>query len=78
MPGATQQTVNYFTDDWGYHPVVAYSTASGSAVSSTHFALGGRAVAALQHQHKLQHRMQKHRQFKVTGQSWLAFMIVRV
>lgn len=48
---SNEQKVDYFADDWGYHPLVEYRTSSGSSSMSTQFALGERAVAALSMQH---------------------------
>lgn len=42
-----QQDVSYFSDDWGFHPVVKYQTKSESSQVSSHFALGKEAVDAL-------------------------------
>lgn len=47
VPGGIDQKVDYFADDWGYHPLVEYKSLSRSGSSSTQFALGEKAVAAL-------------------------------
>ncbi|XP_075211624.1 uncharacterized protein LOC142318887 [Lycorma delicatula] len=47
LPNGSDQKVNYFADDWGYHPLVEYNSASPSSSSSTQFAMGEKAVAAL-------------------------------
>ncbi|PSN39099.1 hypothetical protein C0J52_24996 [Blattella germanica] len=47
LPDGSGQSVRYFADDWGYHPLVSYSSASDSGSTKTHFALGEKAVAAL-------------------------------
>ncbi|CAH1113202.1 unnamed protein product [Psylliodes chrysocephalus] len=39
--------VQYFADDWGYHPAVEYSSAGPHSKSSTRFALGHEAVVQL-------------------------------
>ncbi|XP_054283624.1 uncharacterized protein LOC129000688 [Macrosteles quadrilineatus] len=46
-----EQKVDYFADDWGFHPLVAYKTSSGTSSMSTQFALGEKAVAALSRQY---------------------------
>ncbi|XP_022188700.2 uncharacterized protein LOC111047286 [Nilaparvata lugens] len=47
LPDGSDQKVNYFTDDLGYHPLVEYNSASPSGSSRTQFAMGEKAVAAL-------------------------------
>lgn len=42
------QNVQYFADDWGYHPVVEYSNAGPHSRARTQFALGEEAVKQLQ------------------------------
>lgn len=41
------QEVQYFADDWGFHPIVKYSSKSEHGSSSTQFALGEEAVKKL-------------------------------
>ncbi|XP_077283661.1 uncharacterized protein LOC143909523 [Arctopsyche grandis] len=41
------QEVQYFADDWGFHPIVKYSSKSKHSSSSTQFALGEEAVKKL-------------------------------
>ncbi|KAJ8948358.1 hypothetical protein NQ318_019343, partial [Aromia moschata] len=41
------QNVQYFADDWGYHPVVEYSSVGPHSRVSSHFALGEEAVKQL-------------------------------
>ncbi|KAG8267110.1 hypothetical protein J6590_058465 [Homalodisca vitripennis] len=48
---SNEQKVDYFADDWGFHPLVEYKTSSGSSSMSTQFALGEKAVAALSRQY---------------------------
>ncbi|XP_050292882.1 uncharacterized protein LOC126733578 [Anthonomus grandis grandis] len=40
----SNQSVKYFADDWGYHPVVEYSSAGPHSKTSTNFALGIEAI----------------------------------
>lgn len=40
----SSQQVKYFTDDWGYHPVVEYSHTGPYSKSSTNFVLGEEAI----------------------------------
>ncbi|XP_069698108.1 uncharacterized protein [Periplaneta americana] len=47
LPDGSGQSVRYFADDWGYHPLVTYSSSTKSGSTKTHFALGEKAVAAL-------------------------------
>ncbi|GLG96048.1 Uncharacterized protein GBIM_02882, partial [Gryllus bimaculatus] len=47
LPGGAEQQVHYLADDWGYHPLVQYSTSGPHGVSASQFALGEKAVAAL-------------------------------
>lgn len=42
-----KQKVEYLADDWGFHPVVEYSSAGPHSQSKAHFALGEEAVNAL-------------------------------
>lgn len=51
--GGSMSQVRYFADDWGYHPVVQYSTSNGHSSVSTQFALGERAVKALQDEQRV-------------------------
>lgn len=41
------QDVSYFSDDWGFHPVVRYQTKGEKSHVTSHFALGKEAVDAL-------------------------------
>ncbi|GLV45912.1 hypothetical protein CBL_11709 [Carabus blaptoides fortunei] len=41
------QNVQYVTDEWGYHPVVEYSSVGEHSQASAQFALGEKAVEAL-------------------------------
>lgn len=50
--------VDYFADDWGFHPLVEYKTSSASSSMSTQFALGEKAVAALSRQYGVVSRKQ--------------------
>lgn len=45
--GGASQNVEYFTDEWGYHPLVEYSSVSDHSQASASFALGEKAVEAL-------------------------------
>lgn len=45
--GGATQNVQYFTDEWGYHPLVEYSSNNGHSQTSASFALGEKAVEAL-------------------------------
>jgi hypothetical protein len=47
LPDGSGQSVRYFADDWGYHPLVSYSSSSKTGTTKTQFALGEKAVAAL-------------------------------
>jgi hypothetical protein len=47
LPDGSGQSVRYFADDWGYHPLVTYSSSSKTGTTKTQFALGEKAVAAL-------------------------------
>ncbi|KAJ9587295.1 hypothetical protein L9F63_019186, partial [Diploptera punctata] len=47
LPDGSEQRVRYFTDDWGYHPLVSYTSSTNSGSTKTHFALGEKAVKAL-------------------------------
>jgi len=47
LPDGSGQSVRYFVDDWGYHPLVSYTSATKTGTTKTHFALGEKAVAAL-------------------------------
>ncbi|KAL1502360.1 hypothetical protein ABEB36_007509 [Hypothenemus hampei] len=40
----SSQSVKYFADDWGYHPVVEYSNTGPHSKSSTNFVLGDEAI----------------------------------
>ncbi|XP_044729618.1 uncharacterized protein LOC123292968 [Chrysoperla carnea] len=51
--GASSQ-VQYFADDWGYHPFVQYSTTNAHSKVSAHFALGEQAIKALHNSNKQQ------------------------
>lgn len=50
--GATQN-VEYITDEWGYHPLVEYSSTGDHSQTSTQFALGEKAVEALRKSNKV-------------------------
>lgn len=56
LPGGSDQKVDYFVDDWGYHPLVEYKSSSHSGSSSTQFAFGEKAVAALSKSNSGVHR----------------------
>lgn len=43
----SKSDVSYFSDDWGFHPVVKYETKSENSHVKSHFALGKEAVDAL-------------------------------
>lgn len=44
MEGSDQsQSVEYLTDDWGYHPVVEYSNVTPHSKTSTKLVLGEEA-----------------------------------
>ncbi|KAJ8970142.1 hypothetical protein NQ314_001371 [Rhamnusium bicolor] len=43
----SSQNVQYFADDWGYHPVVEYGSVGPHSRSTAHFALGEEAVKQL-------------------------------
>ncbi|KDR13357.1 uncharacterized protein LOC110835465 isoform X2 [Zootermopsis nevadensis] len=47
LPDGSGQSVRYFADDWGYHPLVSYTSSTKTGSTKTHFALGEKAVAAL-------------------------------
>jgi len=47
LPDGSGQSVRYFVDDWGYHPLVSYTSATKTGTTKAHFALGEKAVAAL-------------------------------
>jgi hypothetical protein len=47
LPDGSGQSVRYFADDWGYHPLVSYSSSSKTGTTKTQLALGEKAVAAL-------------------------------
>jgi hypothetical protein len=47
LPDGSEQSVRYFADDWGYHPLVSYTSSTKTGSTKTHFALGEKAVAAL-------------------------------
>lgn len=49
----SKQNVEYFADDWGFHPYVEYSNIGPHSRSRTHLALGEEAVKAYRNQNKV-------------------------
>lgn len=49
----SNQNVEYFADDWGYHPLVEYSSNGPHSKTSAKIALGKEAVKALHSNNKV-------------------------